>query len=153
MGEYQGHRTHVHPVMLNTAFEIAIVKLRARLECGESAAILYALNEGLFFLGDIGKEDHDLLARRYSRKLVDVIAERTARKEDSHTPVLTLEKQKEDHLLQQKDRQFRGMLAQWDQHKDPKWRARAMAEAEKYRDRLKSARSLLALHGKGKNAT
>lgn len=153
MGEEHSHREHVHPVMLNAAFEIAIVKLQARLECGKSAAILYALNEGLFFLGDISKEHHDLLARRYSRKLFDVIAEKTARKEDSHTPVLTLEKQKEDELLQQKDRQFKGMLNQWKEHKDLKWRARALIEAEKYQDRLESARSLLALHGKGKNAT
>jgi hypothetical protein len=129
--------------MLNAALEIAIVKIQAKLECGKSAAILYMLNEAAYSQGVISKEDHDLLARRYGRKLVDVIAERRARKEDSHVPVLTIEKQREQQMLAQKDKQFKGMLEQWDLHKDLKWRSKAFAEAAKFEAQLESARAIL----------
>jgi hypothetical protein len=137
--DHAQQRKHVHPVMLNAALEIAIVKIQAKLECGKCAAILYMLTEGAKALGVISKEDHDLLARRYSRKLVDVIA----RKEDSHVPVLTIEKQREQQMLAQKDKQFKGMLEQWDLHKDLKWRSKAFAEAAKFETQLESARAIL----------
>ena len=84
-------REHIHPVMLNATFYVGLTKLCARLECSKSAAILYALNDGLLLNGAISEENHDLLAKRYGRKLKDVIAEG---KENSHTPKLELEKQK-----------------------------------------------------------
>ena len=143
MAEDHGHREHVHPVMLNAVFEVAITKVQARLECGKSAAILYVLNEGLFLLGDVSKENHDLLARRYGRKLIDVLTERKMMRENSHVPVLTLEQQKEKQLLEQKDRQFKGMLDQWAEHRSGDWRRRAAVEARKYVDKLASAKALL----------
>jgi hypothetical protein len=80
--------------MLNAVFYVGITKLSARLECSKSAAILYALNEGLFREGVISQEDHDLLAGRYGRKLKDVIAQAQAKREPSHVPVLTIERKK-----------------------------------------------------------
>jgi hypothetical protein len=123
-------REHIHNVMLNATFYVGISKLMAKLECSKSAAVLYALNEGLFKEGVISKEDYDLLQKRYSRKLKDVIA---AGREDSHKPVLTLEQLKKQKELEQKERQFKGMLEQWDwSHADPNWKLKAIAEAEKY---------------------
>ena len=143
MSEDPAQRKHVHPVMLNAALEIAVVKTQAKLEIGKSAAILYMINEGAKALDVISKEDHDLLSTRYGRKLVDVVAERNARKEGSHVPVLTIEKQRAQQLLQEKDRQFKGMLDQWDLHKDLKWRSKAFAEAAKFETQLESARAIL----------
>jgi hypothetical protein len=57
--------------------------------------------------------------------------------------VLTLEKQKEQQFLDQKDRQFKGMLVQWSQHPGRDWRHKALVEADKYRDKLESARALI----------
>jgi hypothetical protein len=139
-------RGHIHPVMLNATFYVAISKLMAKLECSKSAAILYALNEGLFSEGVISEGDYDLLKRRYGRKLKEVIA---AGREDSHKPVLTLEKIKAKNDLDQKDKQFQGMLEQWDLHPDPKWREKAFQLAGRYLDRLESARKLLALKDAG----
>lgn len=144
MSKEQGHREHVHPVMLPAPLEIAVVKIQAKLECGKSAGVLYLINEGALSLGIISKEEHDLLARRYGRKLVDVIAEREARKEDSHIPILALEKQKEQQLLEQKDKQFRMMIEQWKDHPSEQWRSKVFADAEKWKDKLESARLLLA---------
>jgi len=64
----------------------------------------------------------------------------------------TKEEKLEKHLLEQKDNLFKGMWEQWSLHPDPKWRAKAFAEAEKYRDRLQSARKLLELRRKKEEA-
>jgi hypothetical protein len=127
--------------MLNATFYVGITKLCARLECSKSAAILYALNDGLLLNASISEEDHDLLAKRYGRKLKDVIAEG---KENSHTPKLELEKQKREQCQAsaQKvriDEQFEGIKAalkgkyeQWDSHPDLDWRIKTVAYAKKY---------------------
>lgn len=134
-------REHIHPVMLNATFYVAITKLCAKLECSKSAAILYALNDGLFFNGVEDEGDHDLLAIRYGRKLKDVIAEG---KENSHTPKLELEKQKRNQCQAsaqkvRSDEQFEGIKAalkgkyeQWDSHPDLDWRLKTVAYAKKY---------------------
>jgi hypothetical protein len=64
----------------------------AKLECSKSAAVLYALNEGLFQLEMIQQEDYELLAKRYGRKLKDVIAEGQGKREPIHLPVVEIEK-------------------------------------------------------------
>lgn len=112
----------------------------AALECSKSAAVLYALNEGLFKEGVISKEDYELLQKRYGRKLKDVIA---AGREDSHKPVLTLEQEKQKKFLERKESQFKGQLQQWDIHPDLNWRVKVVTEAEKYPE-LEFARLLVA---------
>jgi len=114
----------------------------AKLECSKSAAVLYAINEGLFKEGIISQEDYELLAKRYGRKLKDVIAEG---KEDSHKPVLTLEKLKAQKTFEKMDRILRGKLDQWREHPDLNWRKKAFQLAEEYAEQLESARDLLAL--------
>ncbi len=138
------HREHIHNVMLNVVFYVGISKLMAKLECSKSAAVLYALNEGLFKEGLISQEEHDLFAKRYGRKLKDVIAQAQVKREPSHVPVLSIEQRKEKEVLEKKDKQFRGMLEQWSIHSDSGWRQKAFAEAEKWKDKLESARLLLA---------
>lgn len=134
-------REHIHPVMLNATFYVGLTKLCARLECSKSAAILYALNDGLFLNGAITEEDHDLLAKRYSRKLKDVIAQG---KENSHISKLDLEKQKQalcqSGVMKEKEKTdlakvaaaLKGMWEQWDLHTDLVWRIRTVAYAKKY---------------------
>jgi hypothetical protein len=128
---------------------VGISKLMAKLECSKSAAVLYALNEGLYKEGAISQEDHDLLAKRYSRKLKDVIAEKQTKKEPSHIPVLTIEQRKEAEKLKQKDQQFKGILKQWVLHSSSaEWKVKIFNEAEKWSDKLQSARDILALKDK-----
>ena len=138
------HREHIHPVMLNAPCYVGISKLMAKLECSKSAAILYALTEGLYKEGVISQEDHDLLAKRYGRTLKDVLAQKQAKREPSHEPILSIEQRKEKEFLDQKDKQFRGMVGQWNIHKDRNWRIKALSEAQKFKDTLQSARDLIA---------
>jgi hypothetical protein len=143
MTEDPAYRQNVHRVMFTAELEIALVKLQAKLEIGKNYGVLYMVVEGAFRLGYLSQEDYDLLIKRYSRKLVDVTKEKRAQRESSHVPVLTLEKQKEKQQLDQKDKQFQGMLEQWDQHPSPQWRKKVLADAEKWKDKLASARALL----------
>ena len=136
-------REHIHPTMLNATFYVGIAKLQAKHECSKSAAVLLALNEGLYRLEVISKEDYDLLARRYGRKLKDVIAQAQTSREPSHVPILTIEQTKEKQLMEQKDKQFKGFLEAWDD-KDQRWRDWVLKEAEKWKDKLDSAKSVLA---------
>ena len=144
-----GSRDHIHSVMLNATFYVGVSKLMAKLECSKSAAILYALNEGLWKEGVISQDDHDLLVGRYGRKLKDVIAQAQVKREPSHVPILSIEQRKEKEFLDQKDKQFKGMLAQWNIHKDRNWRVKAVSEAQRFKDKLASADQLLA---KGESA-
>ena len=145
MAENPKSREHITAVCLSVSHYLGVNKLSAHFEIGKHAAVLLAVNEGLHSLGMISDEDHKLLDRRYRRKLRDIIAQNQLQRENSHTSVLTLEQLKEQKALEDKDRQFKGMLDQWEDHKDLKWRLRAFAEAEKFQDKLESARRILEL--------
>jgi hypothetical protein len=144
-------REHIHPVMLNATFYVGITKLCARLECSKSAAILYALNDGLFLNGTIDEGDHDLLALRYGRKLKDVIAQG---KENSHIPKLELEKQKkeqcqalarkteEESQLEKVNVTLKGKCEQWSVH-DLTWKIKTLSYAKKHPE-LEYARLIIA---------
>jgi hypothetical protein len=143
MSEDQGRRLNVHPVMFTAELEMALVKLQAELEIGKSPAVLYLVVQGAFRLGYLSQEDYDLLIKRYSRKLVDVTREKRAGRENRNIPVLTLEKQKEQQFLDQKDRQFKGQLDQWQTHPSKEWRQKVLVDARKYVDKLPSAKALV----------
>ena len=143
MSENSTRREHMQPVFLSAVHYVGVSKMMAKLECSKSAAMLYLLNEGLYKEGLISQQDHDLLAKRYGRKLVDVQAEAQIKKESSHMPVLTIEQLKEKAILEQKDKQFKGQFEQWEIHPDPIWRAKGLSAAEAWKDKLDSARLLL----------
>ena len=143
-GESRAHRGNVHSVMLCASLEIAVAKVMAKLECGKNYAVLWLITQAAYDQGVISKEEYELLDRRYSRPLKEVVAENQAKKESSHIPVLSIEQTKENQLLQQKDEQLSGMIAQWNLHPSTEWRATAFSEAEKWKDKLESARNLLA---------
>jgi len=135
-------REHITSVYLSVPHYLGVNRLSASLEIGKHAALLLALNQGLHKLGMISDEDYEPLDRRYRRKLKDIIAQSQLKPESHHVPVVSLEKQKEQLLLDRKNLQFLGMLGQWDLHKDPEWRRSAAENADKYLDKLESARAL-----------
>jgi hypothetical protein len=87
-------RGHVHPVCLGHVHYIGVARLMGSLEISKPAAVLLAINEGLYRLNAISEADYKLLDARYRRPLRDVIAERQGKKEPSHVPVLTIENMK-----------------------------------------------------------
>ena len=145
MAENPKSREHITAVCLSVSHSLGVNKLSAQFEIGKHAAVLLALNTGLHSLDMISDEDYKLLDRRYRRKLRDIIVQNQLKRENSHTPVLTLEQKKEEQALEGKDRMFKMTLDQWDTHQDSKWRLRVFAEAERFRDKLESARRILEL--------
>lgn len=125
-----------HGLLLFLAPElvIALAKVQIQKEIGRSYAGLYALTVGLHQLGVLSEEQFEVLEKRYSESLVQEPSEKPL------SPAELLEKQK----LQAKDRYFLAVLVQWNLHKDPIWRQRVFAEAEKFGE-LESAKRVLAL--------
>ena len=70
-------RPHAHMVYIPTELYVGLFKKMASLEIGESAAILDALNEDLHRQGFIDDETYLKFKERYSRKLIDVVREKT----------------------------------------------------------------------------
>jgi hypothetical protein len=107
------------------------IKLQADKRLGRSFAGLLPFTEGLYWLGYISKEVYKDHVGEHSEPL------------ESEKP-LTLEQQKEQSFLEQRDRQLKGMLEQWNEHPDPVWREKAFIFAEKYAAKLQSAQDILA---------
>lgn len=122
---------HEHGILLYLDRDLyrAFIKLQADRNLGRSYAGLVALVTGFYRLGYISKEVYEERLKKYNEPL------------EASKP-LTMAELKERQLLEQKDLQFKGMLAQWDMHPSKDWRQKAVAQAEKYRDKLPSARAL-----------
>lgn len=117
---------------------LALAKVQIQKEIGRSYAGLYALTVGFHQLGAISKEQFEVLEKRYSEPLVQEPSQKPL------SPAELLDKQK----LQAKDRYFLTVLDQWAIHRDSGWRLKAYAEAEKFQNKLDSARKILALRHK-----
>lgn len=135
-------REHIYPLCINAAHDIAIAKLRGKLEIGKGAAIQLCLNMSLFNLGVLSEEDYKIFDLRYRRKLIDIIEENKFKRENSHLSKLELEKLKQKNIalesekqketvLSDLDKMFKGQLEQWDDH-DLNWKIRVVSFAKKY---------------------
>ena len=129
MGSFREHGVLIY---LSKDLYIGFIKLQADKGLGRSYAGLLPFVEGLFRMGYISKEVYEDHVKKYSTPL------------ESDKP-LSLEQSKEKQFLEQRDEQFKEMRKQWELHPDPKWREKAYAFAEKYTDKLQSARDILAL--------
>jgi hypothetical protein len=132
-GEPKRYTFHEHGLLLYLDRELyaAIIKLQADKNLGRSYSGLLALETGLHELGYISQGVHESHFKRYSQPL-------------EPSKPMTLKEQREKDELEMFDKVFKGMLEQWKEHSgDPAWLLKASRSAEKYRDRLESARQLL----------
>lgn len=143
MSDNPHSREHIKSIFLNASLYISVQKLSGQFEISQKAAILLAIAEGAHSLGFLSDEDYGLMTNRYKRKLKEVIEETQKKPESSHVPVLTIEQKKDQQLLADKDRQFKGQIKQWNIHSDLNWRIKAVSDAEKWKDKLQSARDLV----------
>ena len=129
MGNFREHGILIY---LSKELYSGFIRLQADKGLGRSFAGLLPFVEGLYRLGYISKEVHEEHFKKYSAPLES---------EKPLSPEQLLEKQ----FLEQRDRQFKGIREQWDLHPDPIWREKTKTFAEKYADKLQSARDILAL--------
>jgi len=132
LGSFKEHGVLIY---LSKELYTGFIRLQADKGLGRSYAGLLPFTEGLFRMGYISKEVYEEHVKKYSKPL------------ESEKQV-SLEQLKEQQFLEQRDRQLKGMLDQWDEHPGPEWREKVFVFAEKYADRLQSARDILALKEK-----
>ena len=152
MSENPRSREHIKSVFLCVPVYLGVQAASSKYRISQKAAILRELVRGLERDGFLAQADHDLLIQRYGRPLDEVVSERKIKREPSHVPILTIEQRKEKAFLEGKDKGFQGILQQWDTHRDVNWRFKVVQDAEKYKDKLQSARDLLALAEKTESA-
>jgi hypothetical protein len=134
-------REHGILIYLSKDLYSGFIRLQADRNLGRSYAALLSFVEGLFRMGYISKEVYEEHGKKYSSPL------------ESEKP-LSLEQSKEKQFLEQKDRQFKGILEQWNFPREniEEWRKKACVFAKKYADKLQSAKDILALKEGGAQA-
>ncbi len=113
---------------------LAMTKYQVQKEVGKTYAGLLLLTKALYQEKLISKEVYEKYIYRYSRKLVP----------EEPLQKLTTEEQKKKQKLDEKARSFSGAFSQWhDDHPDPDWRNRWIADAEKWKDTIPEAKEFL----------
>jgi len=129
LGSFKEHGILIY---LSKDLYTGFIRLQADKGLGRSFAGLLPFVEGLYRLGYISQEVYEEHVKKYSAPL------------EGEKP-LSSEQLLEKQFLEQRDRQFKGILEQWNEHPDPVWRKKNFVFAEKYADKLQSARDILAL--------
>jgi hypothetical protein len=114
---------------------MALTKLEANMELGQSYAGLYALNEGLHVLNYLRDEDYQFFKKRYSDKLVHA-------EEESQADQINKQALKE---IENMTRYFDMVLDQWHLHPNSEWRSRQLKKAQEYANRVPNAKFVLDL--------
>ena len=114
---------------------LALIKLQADKELGQSYAGLYALNEGLHALKYLSDEDYQTFKKRYSDKLVND-------HQDKGNSELDHQAQKE---IESMTRYFSMVIDQWHLHPNIEWRSKQLKKAKEYANRIPNARAVLDL--------
>lgn len=126
---------HYLPLMLNAKLKMALIKLQADKELGQSYAGLLALVEGLHQLKYLSEEDYQIYVKRYSKKLVDEPQQKLIPEVDPQA-IQEIEGQ---------TRYFSMVLDQWHLHPKPEWRRSQVRKAQVYAGRIKAADLILDL--------
>lgn len=129
MGNFKEHGLMLY---LGPELLIAHVKLQAAKELGRSYAGLLALTEGLYKLGFLEQADYERLRAYYSQG-------------PKKTQPLTMEQLQTRTEQDKMAKKFSGVLEQWADHPDAKWRSRWISEAKLWKDKIPVAKMVLAL--------
>lgn len=124
---------HYLPLLLNAKLKLALIKLQADRELGQSYAGLLALVEGLHSLNYLGDEDYLLYSKKYSRKLVE---DQVVAQEMDPQAVRELESM---------TKLFKGVLADWSLQHSIGWKEGWVKRANNYASRIKAAQMIVDL--------
>ena len=126
---------HYLPLLLNAKMRLALIKLQANMELGNSYAGLYALNEGLHTLKYLSEEDYQVFKKRYSVKLVDDSQQKLV-------PEVNLQTVRE---IEGMTKTFSMVIEQWSMHPNAEWRGKWVKKAREYENRVPQAKLILDL--------
>jgi hypothetical protein len=114
---------------------MALIKLQADKELGQSYAALNALNEGLHALKYLSEEDYQAFKKRYSVKLADD-------QQEKQTFEINQQAKKE---IENMTRYFSMVRDQWHLHPNSEWRSKQLKKAQQYATRIPNAKLVLDL--------
>jgi hypothetical protein len=120
---------------LNSKIRLALIKLQADKELGQSYAALYALNEGLHALNYLNDEDYQFFQKRYSDKLV-------LDEQQKKCEAINNQAQKE---IDNMTRYFSMVIDQWNLHSSFEWRSKQLKKAKEYENRVPNAKNVIEL--------
>jgi hypothetical protein len=126
---------HYLPLLLNAKMRLALIRLQADKELGQSYAGLYALNEGLHTLKFLSDEDYQAFKKRYSVKLAEG-------QQEKHITKIDPQAQKEIETM---TRYFSMVCDQWHIHPNSEWRSKQLKKAQEYANRIPNAKLVLEL--------
>jgi hypothetical protein len=126
---------------LKAKIHLALIKLQADKERGQSYIGLFALNEGLHSLKYLNDDDYQVFQKRYSDKLVN---------DDQQKQGDELNRQsiKEIESL---TRYFDMVFNQWRLHPNSEWRSKQLKKAKEYANRVPNEKSVLDLGKTGRD--
>lgn len=132
----------VHQLDLNAYFEDALAKYRARTGYGVTFALYNSLNEFWHQTRDMTEEGYLYNQKKYSETLIE------AKKRIEASKALTREQSTEDQKLKDKEIEFKNLVEQWKERPGLEWRLKIVKYAEKWKDKVPSAKLLLDLANK-----
>jgi hypothetical protein len=132
MGSFKEHGVLIY---LSKDLYVGWIKLQADRNLGRSYAGLIPFIEGLYKLGYISEAVYKEHIKKYS---VPIDA-----KDDSVTKTATPEQLKAKTELEKEDKYFHEILNQWNLY-GPEWQIKQFLYAEKFAEKLQSARDVLA---------
>jgi len=127
----KGFREHGLRLYLNLPLYKGLIKLQADKTLGRSHAGLLAFSRGLYELGYVSKAEFLRCQEKYSTPL------------DKEPQQLTLAETPKQNELNELDKMFNGVIAQWSLHPEQKWRDYWIRKAVENGD-LPNAKRLLA---------
>jgi len=129
-----GFKEHQVILFLDRDLYRAFIRLQADRNLGRSYAGLLPYVEGLYHLGYLSSETYEAHFKRYSEPL----------DKEPLTREKELEEQTQQQVFKQKNSVFAGMIEQFQEHfHNDRWLEKCKIEAEKFADKLPSARRLL----------
>jgi hypothetical protein len=129
----------LHALYLDAKMRLAIIKLQAHKEMGQSYAGLYALTEGLHVLKYLSDGDYQIFKERYSDKLVD----------DPNAKCIKELGQQAQREIESMTRYFSTVIDQWHLHPSSEWRNKQLKKAKEYANRIEAAKAVLNLEKLG----
>jgi len=131
-----GFREHGIMLYLDKTLYKAFIKLQADKGLGRSYAGLLPFVEGLYHLGYLSKEEYETHFQKYNTPLTE------------EPKPLTKEQMQEREKLKKLNKNFSMVIEQWNLHPSLEWRLKWIKQAEKWKDKIPSAKALLDLADK-----
>lgn len=133
----RGPKDNTVSLHLAAELRLALAKIQIKMNLDRTYAALQAFILGCYDLEAISEEEYEFFKKHYGAPPIPTI--------QKPQKAITPKELMEDQKLLSKDHWFKDVLEAWDRkHKDQKWLDFVLKEAEKWKDKLDSAKLVSA---------